>query len=222
MVLVHGDGERSFIHYFGANATFRREDVDFARIQDSKILHFAGAFVLPAFDGEPMAELLRQARAADITTTLDTVWDAQGRWMSSLKPALPYVDYFLPSYDEARMLAGGRDDPTEIAQVLLDAGVYVVILKQGERGCYVRTRDDAFQIPAMNIPTVDELGAGDAFVSGFLTGLVKQWDLETCARFATAVGASCVQALGATTGIKSFGETLGLLPAVPQPIRGAA
>ncbi|HLV79953.1 MAG TPA: carbohydrate kinase family protein, partial [Chthonomonadaceae bacterium] len=35
MVLVHGDGERSFLHYLGANATFRREDIAFERLQHS-------------------------------------------------------------------------------------------------------------------------------------------------------------------------------------------
>ncbi len=220
MVMVHGDGERSFLHYLGANATFRLEDIDYDKLRGSKILHVAGSLVMPAFDGEPTAQLLKQAQQDGIITALDTVWDAQGRWMNALAPALPYVDYFLPSYEEARMLAGGLDDPADVAKFLINAGVKVVGLKMGERGCYVRTVDGAkFRIPIMNIQAIDALGAGDAYVAGFLAGLVKDWDIETCARFATAVGASCVQSLGATTGIKTFGETLQILGGVAQPVR---
>ncbi len=216
MVLVHGDGERSFLHYLGANATFTLADVDFERVRRSKILHVAGALVMPKLDGEPTAELLRQAKAAGVTTAFDTVWDARGRWMELVAPCLPYVDYLLPNYEEGRMLAGGRDDPAEIAQFLLDAGAKVVGLKLGERGSYIRAQDGtAFTVPALPVQAIDALGAGDAYVAGFLAGVVQGWDLERSARFATAVGACCVTALGATTGIRSFAETAAFLESFP-------
>ena len=212
MVLVHSDGERSFLHYFGANATLREADVDFACVQRSKVLHIAGAQVLPALDGAPMAHLLKRAKAAGITTALDTVWDATGRWMELTGPSLPYTDYFLPSYAEAQRLAVGYETPQDVAQFLLDAGAKVVALKLGDQGCYVRAATGAeVRLPALPVKAIDALGAGDAFVAGFLAGVVRGWNLEQCARFATAVGASCVTALGATTGIRSFDETLDFL-----------
>jgi sugar/nucleoside kinase (ribokinase family) len=209
MVLVHGDGERSFLHYLGANATFSLEDVDWPRINSSKIVHIAGALVMPKMDGMPTAELLRKAREAGAQTAFDTVWDATGAWMQKVAPCLPYVDYLLPSFEEARMLAGGRDDPADVAKFLLDAGAQVIGLKLGEGGCYVHAADGTkFTLPIFPVQAVDALGAGDAFVAGFLAGIVRGWDLERSARFANAVGASCVTALGATTGVKSFDETL--------------
>jgi sugar/nucleoside kinase (ribokinase family) len=212
MVLGHRDGERSFLHYLGANATFRLEDVDRERVKRSKILHIAGALVMPAMDGEPTAQLLREAKEAGVITAFDTVWDATGRWMEKVAPCLPYVDYLLPSYEEARMLAGGREAPAEIAKFLLGAGANVVGLKMGERGAYVRSRaGEEVSIPILPVRAIDALGAGDAFVAGFLAGVAKDWDLERCGRFAAAVGACCVTALGATTGIRSFEETLEML-----------
>jgi len=208
MVMVHGDGERTFLHYFGANATLRLGDVDMARVLGSKLVHVAGTFLMPQLDGEPTAELLRRARAGGVTTALDTCWDARGLWMKAIAPCLPFIDYFLPSFEEARMIAGGRDNPEEVAKFLLDEGVGVVGLKMGERGCMVRSaKGDRIDISSLPVKAVDALGAGDAWVAGFLAGLVKGWDLERCARFANAVGACCVLALGATTGIRSFDET---------------
>ncbi len=212
MVLVHADGERSFLHYLGANATLGLADVDFERVRHSKVLHIAGALVMPALDGAPTAELLRRAQAAGVITAFDTVWDARGRWMEVVAPCLPYVDYLLPSFEEARMLAGGREDPRDVAQFLLDAGAKVVGLKLGERGSYIRAQDGTtLTIPALPVQAIDALGAGDAYVAGFLAGVVRGWDLERCAHFANAVGACCVTALGATTGIRSFEETVAFL-----------
>ncbi len=209
MVFVHSDGERSFRHYFGTNATFCRNDIEIEPIKQSKIVHVAGAFLMPALDGEPSAHIMREAQAAGVVTSLDTVWDARGLWLPQIAPTLPYTDYFLPNYEEAQMLAEGREDPDEIARFLLDLGVKVVGIKRGAKGCYFRTQTgDHLSIPAHKVTLIDALGAGDSFVAGFLAGLAKEWDIEQCARFACAVGACCVQALGATTGIRSFEETL--------------
>jgi sugar/nucleoside kinase (ribokinase family) len=207
MVMVHSDGERSFIHYIGANACLTEEDVDFSLLEDTKILHVAGSFLMPGLDGEPTANVLRKAKERGMITTLDTAWDSKGRWMSLLRPCLQYVDYAVPSIEEARMVTG-KQDPADVAKVLMDHGVKVVALKMGEEGCYIRSADQEIRIPKYNVEAVDALGAGDCFAAGFLTGIVKGWDLEKTGRFANAVGAMCVMALGATTGVKSLEETL--------------
>lgn len=212
MVMVHGDGERSFIHYLGANATLTEADVDFDLLKGTKILHVAGSFLMPAFDGEPTAHVLKKAQELGITTTLDTAWDSKGRWMSVLQPCLQYIDYAVPSIEEARLVTG-KHDPADVAKVLMDHGVKTVGLKMGEDGCYIRSSDAEIRIPRYEVNAIDALGAGDAFAAGFLTGVLKGWDLEKTGRFANAVGASCVMALGATTGIKSLDETLAFMEA---------
>ena len=210
MVMVHSDAERSFIHYIGANARLTEDDIDFGLIEGARVLHIAGSLVMAAFDGEPTARVLRKAREMGITTSLDTVWDSRGRWMDLLRPCLPYVDIALPTIEEARMITG-KHTPKDVAQVLMDHGVKIVGLKMGEDGCYVRSPDVELRIPAFKVPAVDALGAGDCFVAGFLTGVVAGWDLEKTGRFANAVGAACVMALGATTGVQSLDETLAFM-----------
>lgn len=201
MVMVHGDGERSFIHYIGANAALTEDDVDFDAVRGTKILHVAGTFLMPSFDGEPTARVLKQAKEMGVTTSLDTAWDSRGSWMKLLRPCLPYVDYAVPSIEEARMVTG-KHDPPDVAKVLMDEGVGVVALKMGDQGCYIRSRDVELTLPIYKVDVVDALGAGDAFAAGFLAGLVNGWDLEKTGRFANAVGAFCVTAIGATTGIR--------------------
>jgi len=201
MVMVHGDGERSFLHYIGANATLRESDVDYDVVKSSKILHVAGAFLMPGFDGEPTARVLKRAKELGVTTSLDTAWDSRGNWMKLLEPCLPYVDYAVPSIEEARMCTG-KYDPPDVAKALMDKGVGVVALKMGDEGCYIRSKDVELYIPIYRVDAVDACGAGDAFAAGFLAGIVNGWDLERTGKFANATGALCVTAIGATTGIK--------------------
>ena len=208
IVIGHADGERSFLHDPGANAMLTRGDIDFGAIRVGKILVIAGVFLLPAFDGEPMAALLREARQAGIVTVLDTAWDATGRWMNLLAPCLPHLDYFLPSRDEAKMLASGRDDPDEIAGFFLNYGVGTVGIKLGSQGCLLRGGgSESLRIPALPTEVCDTLGAGNAFVAGFTAGLAKGWNLEKCGQFACAVAACVVESAGATTGLRDFAAT---------------
>ena len=206
MVMVSSDGERTFLHHLGGNARYRADDVDWSVIDGARILHVAGALVMPALDGEPMASLLRRGREQGMITTLDTVWDATGKWMQTLGPCLPETDFFTPSLAEAQALTG-RDEPADAARALRDAGVTVVGLKLGEKGCYIQTGDIELTVPAFRVEAVDGTGSGDAWDAGFLCGILKGWDLERTARFANAVGALCVTAVGATSGVRSLVET---------------
>jgi sugar/nucleoside kinase (ribokinase family) len=208
MVMVRPDGERSFVHYLGANARLLPGDIDFGLIKKSSILHFAGSFVLPGLDGEPTVALLRKTRAAGVTIFLDTVWDASGRWMQILAPCLPLIDYFVPSLGEAQKLTE-LNRPQDVGRALLDRGVGVVALKMGAEGCLVMTgKGEKLRIPAFRVSVVDATGAGDAFAAGFIAGVWHDWPLERTARLANAVGALCVTEAGASAGIRSLPETL--------------
>lgn len=203
MIMIDSAGERTFMHSIGANATMRPEDIDMQQVAEAQILHFAGALVMPGFDGEPAASVLRAAQQAGTTTSLDVVWDDTGRWMELLEPVLPYTDIFLPSFAEAVEITG-RDTPEGAAEVLMEHGVGTVALKMGEEGCYVRSGELEVRVPAYQVEAVDGTGSGDAFVAGFLLGTLAGWELEDRARAANAAGALCVTAAGTTAGLRDF------------------
>jgi sugar/nucleoside kinase (ribokinase family) len=208
--MVSADGERTFFHYLGANGELCYDDIDPDILREAKILHIAGAFLMPKFDGESTARVLKQARDLGITTSLDTAWDSRGNWMSLLEPCLHHLDIFMPSIEEARMVTG-KEEPPEIADFLLSYGIGTVALKMGEQGSYIRTRDWEMYVPIFEVKTVDATGAGDAFAAGFLAGVSKGWGHREAAKLASAVGACCVTAMGATAGVKNWQETLSFM-----------
>src|SRR6185503_12044846 len=97
VVLVDEAGERTFLHVPGANGTVGADELDLDRVLAARALHVAGALVMPALDGEPMAALLAEAQRRGVTTSLDTVWDATGEW-SRLEPSLPHLDLLCLSH----------------------------------------------------------------------------------------------------------------------------
>lgn len=206
-VMVNPAGERSFFHHIGANNLFCLDDVDPAAFRGAKIMHVAGELAMPAFDGEPTAQALRMAKEAGCYTSMDTSYDGLGRWLKALEPCFQYTDLFIPSLEEAIQVTG-KTEPAEIADFLFQYPLQMVCLKLGERGCYIRTRRQEVMVPAFQTPVLDTTGAGDSFVGGFLTGLLRGWSLEVTGKFANAVGAQSVSAVGASTGIKGYDHTL--------------
>lgn len=210
MIMIDSAGERSFLHCIGANATVRPQELNMEMICSARVFDLGGLLVMPGFDGEPAASVLKAAKQAGVITCMDTVWDDTGRWMELVGPCLPYADYFLPSLPEAIEITGERE-PEKVAQVLLDHGVGTAVLKMGAEGCYVRNAERELRLPAYQVQVIDGTGSGDAFVAGFIQGLLKGWDLEDTARFANAVGALCVTGIGTTAGVRDFNGTIDFL-----------
>ncbi len=210
LVIVNPDGERSFLHALGTNATFSEKDIDYGIIKDSEIVFVAGTMLMPAFDGEDCALFLSKCKQMGKTTALDTAWDSKGRWMKVLEPCMKYIDYFLPSYEEAVELSG-KTDPEEIADVFLSMGPHTVVIKLGKQGCLLKSNatKENFSVPTFSrVKAVDTTGAGDAFCAGFLAALSAGRSMYDCCVFANAVGTHCVMAKGASTGIRPEEEIL--------------
>ena len=205
VVLVTDEGERTFLHLKGANAGLGVDELDRERLLSGRALHIAGALVLDALDGEPCAALLADAKKRGVLTSVDTVWDASGRWERIL-PSLPHVDVFMPSLAEALAISGERDAEAA-AGWLQSAGAAQVVVKLGPDGCHVA---GSGRIDPVRVDAVDGTGAGDAFAGGLLYGLLDGWPVERAARLANAAGALAATAVGASEGVRSLAKTLAL------------
>jgi sugar/nucleoside kinase (ribokinase family) len=200
MVIVNPHGERAFIHHVGANAKLSEKHLDWAAIKRHKILHIGGSFLMPALDGAPLARVLKRARSLGLKTSLDTVYNPKLNWAKVLKPCLPHVDYFLPSFEEARQILGSLS-PLAMGRRFMAEGAGAVAIKMGARGSFVYDGAWGQQIPAFKVHVVDSTGAGDAFCAGFLAGVLKGLSLEASAKLGNALGSACCTRAGAYDGI---------------------
>lgn len=208
VALVSTGGERTFLHLPGANGRLRLDEIDLGDFPGAACVHVAGALVLEELDGAPTAELLADARRRGLMTSLDTVWDASGRWQR-VEAALAHLDVAMPSLAEAREITG-LADPPDVADWLRSRGVGTVALTMGADGCYVAGEGFEGFVPAPEVRAVDGTGAGDAFAAGFLHAWLDRRPLEETARFACAAGALAATAMGAYDGVGDERETLAL------------
>ncbi|MBL1208705.1 carbohydrate kinase [Geminocystis sp. GBBB08] len=81
-----------------------------------------------------------------------------------------------------------------------------IILTKGKAGAILFTRDNiTHQIsPSQNTTVIDTVGAGDAFCSVLILGMVKKWDILTTLIKAQKFASAIVGIQGATTNLKSF------------------
>lgn len=205
MVLLDDRGERTFLHYPGANQALRASDVKDEFLRGAKVVHVAGSFLMPGFDGEETAKVFARAREFGVLTSLDTAWDDTGRWFATIAPVLPLVDVFISNRDEAARISG-KSTLADIASFFLGYGAKVVAIKMGEEGSFIMTKEEKILVPPFKVTAVDGTGAGDAFAAGFLFGYLRGWELYEVGRFANACGAMCVERMGATEGVGSFEE----------------
>lgn len=210
IVLLDKSGERSFLHTVGTNGTLTESDIDYSIINECDLVFLTGTYLMDTFDGAETALFLKKCKEMGKTTFLDVCWDANGCWASVLDPAMPYIDYFMPSIDEAINIAG-CNSLEEMANVFMSKGVKNVVIKTGKTGSYMRLSDwnEGKTYPSLKgVTAVDTTGAGDSFCSGFLSAFARDLSPEECIKIANTTGAMCVTAKGATTGIRSFEETL--------------
>jgi sugar/nucleoside kinase (ribokinase family) len=207
VALVDSAGERTFLHNPGANDALRPDEIG-EEAWAGRALHIAGALVLAGLDGEPTARILAEARRRGLHTSLDTVFDASGRWERVL-PALPYCDLVTPGRAEAEAITGDSD-PGNAARRLRELGAGTAAVTLGPDGCHVAADDFEGLVPAVPVDAVDGTGAGDAFAAGFLYGRLAGWDTGACARFANAAGALATTAVGAFEGVAGLERTLAL------------
>jgi len=171
-------------------------DVDRDVLASASHVHVS-SFYLQRRLQDGLKELLATARRQGTTTSLDPGWDPAGRWVPSLVPVLPEIDFFLPNDAEARKIMGV--DRTAAAAAGLARHGPTVVVKRGRDGVLVHSGDTSWSLTAQPVAAVDSTGAGDNFNAGFLTGIAAGLDLATACALGSACGAMATQGYGGTT-----------------------
>jgi sugar/nucleoside kinase (ribokinase family) len=208
IAIVNSAGARALLHRPGVSREAFPEAPEFTPelIRGCQWFHLANAYALPLVRPQA-AEILRRARAAGLSTAVDTGWDSAGEWMKVLEPCLPHCDLLFVNQDEARQLSGTADVDAA-ARLFLRLGACRVVVKLGASGCAVFGPEGEFRSPAFPVEAVDTTGAGDSFAGGFLAALSRGLSFPDAARVANAAGALSVSRLGSVAGLRPWDETL--------------
>ncbi len=204
IVNVQGQ-DRRFIHTFGANREYSAADLPTELPPGCKVLYVGGYLVMPALRQQELVPVFRSAREQGIKVVLDIVVPAPGEYLGQLDQLLPYVDVFLPNHQEAELITGEKD-PLRQAEFFHRLGAAIAIVTMGGDGAVLVQKDLRLRSGVFNVTYVDGSGGGDAFDAGYIVGLLRGLGPEDCLRYASALGASCVRAVGTTPGVFTRAE----------------
>ena len=200
-----------------ADSALDESDIDPAYIESASALLVTGTHFARANTAAAQLKAMRIARAAGRRIVFDidfrpNLWGLAGhgageeRYIKSgevtrsLSAILPQCDLIVGT-EEEMMIAGGADNPLDALKAVRAASGATLVLKRGPMGCVVfpeaipATLEEGIKGPGFPVEVYNVLGAGDAFMSGFLRGWLRGEPLETCSAYANANGAFAVSRL---------------------------
>jgi fructokinase len=201
-VTLHADGEREFMFYRhpSADMLLSEMDVNPDYIRSAKIFHFGSISLIDEPVRSATLFAAQTAREAGLTVSYDPnlrlkLWPDANSARAGILLGWPFAHVIKLSEEELVFLTG-EDDQERGARSLMQPGMRVLIVTQGSRGCTIFTQEASFKITGFPVQAVDTTGAGDAFVAGFLKGLLEnpkadqhEHQLKEMGRYANATGA---------------------------------
>ncbi len=196
-IIVKEDGSRSSVNSEATKLSGYVPDVSV--VKGAKLVSLGSLFRAPLDQKEVIIDLIKAAKEEGAIVCADTKMPTfREIGLKDIEEVLPLIDFIFPNETEAAFYTG-KTSLFEMAQTIYEMGVKNVIIKAGEKGCFVRSKDIKFAMGSIKVDAVDTTGAGDNFVSGFIHGLFQEWDLKTCCEYGTACAAVSVGLPGATS-----------------------
>lgn len=205
-----------------AGSRLSPDDLDEELIAGAGVLHVTG--ITPALGPGPAAAVdtaVEIARGAGVPVSLDlnyraALWDRASAG-ARLRELARHADVLFAGEAEAALLTAGAA-PSAMAAAISSAGPPQVIIKRGADGCTAVIDGTHLERAAVPVRAVDTVGAGDAFVAGYLAELLAGRPAAARLATATAAGAFAVTVSGDWEGLPGRAD-LALLHATDDVIR---
>ncbi|MBW6435960.1 sugar kinase [Actinoplanes hulinensis] len=186
-------------------------DIPRDEVAAAGILHVTG--ITPALSDTARAAVfhaVEEARAAGVTVSVDVNYRGK-LWSRSdaapvLRDLVSRADVVFAGPDEAALVVDSADPVDGLAKL----GPSEVIVKDGARGCTASIAGERFDVPALRVTAIDPVGAGDAFVAGYLADRLAGEDPARRLRTAIAAGAFAVTVPGDCEGLPDRAELAAL------------
>ncbi|MFI1992129.1 sugar kinase [Actinoplanes sp. NPDC020271] len=204
---IHADYHRAG----SAGSRLTPADLPLTEVQSAGVLHVTG--ITPALGDTARATVfaaIEAARAAGVPVSLDVNYRAKLWSRLDAAPVLRDLasrsDIVFAGPDEAAIFVDGEDPLEGLAEL----GPAEVILKDGARGCVALIDGTHYTVPALPVTAIDPVGAGDAFVAGYLADRLTAAPPSRRLQTAIAAGAFAVTVPGDCEGAPTRTELAAL------------
>lgn len=201
VALIGRDGERSFLTDRGANDGLPTAALPPGLLKGVRHLHLSGYALVGEATRAAARHVLEMARAAGLPVSFDP---GSAGFVREIGPAMPLAalhgaQLCAANGEEAESLTGETAPERQMAA--LATAFDLVLLKQGAAGALAGHRDGRrWSAKAPAVPVVDTIGAGDAFLAGFLATSLAGGSVQASLDRAVALGADAVRRPGGLPG----------------------
>lgn len=211
VILLSGEGERTILNYRGASEEVGKQEVPF------KKLKARWAYIVPGrIPFSTISLIVAHLKSQGTRVAMNPSKHYIEMGAKQLKPILSRLDVVIMNREEASYLTGVKyEDEKKIFRKLDELVDGIAVMTDGPNGALVSDGENVFSAGIYkNQKVVDRTGAGDAFGSGFIAGLMRSKPvskngvvtfspeaIETAIRLASANATSVVEVVGAQPGI---------------------
>ena len=218
------DGQKGLQFYRnpGADEKLTPDEINENLIKNGKIFHFGSI----GFSKEPCCKA--QEKALDIARENRLLISYDPNWRPDVwkdhRIAREIIQKFfiyanvVKIADEEIEFVTGFHNPEKASKWILDQGAEIVIVSMGKRGSFLTTKNFNFYSKSYRVSVVDTLGAGDAFLAGFLYKIFPVWEktksfrelskeeAEEASKFSNAMGALACKRVGVIPSLPYLNE----------------
>jgi ribokinase len=186
------------------------DKLSFSKIKKSKLnAHWLYMSSLINESYKSALKLLSYAKKKKIKTAANISLYQAEQGASKLKPLLKNLDVLIFNKEEAQAMLNSRsNDIVPLLKKSKAAGPGMVVITDGRNGAHCYDGKHYYFIPASKVKVVEATGAGDAFASGFVAGLVKGKDIEFSLKLGLANSQSVIRYIGAKNKLLTWSSAM--------------
>ncbi|MFA5099096.1 MAG: carbohydrate kinase family protein [Candidatus Paceibacterota bacterium] len=196
-ILLDSSGERTVLVHYGASSDLKISDIHFGKIKSK------WAYIAPGdISFETIEKILSNLHKNKTFVAFNPSKKFIEMGLKKLKPLLDKTEVLILNLEEGSALTGiSRKKEKEIFKKLDRAEKGIVVMTNGRKGVVVSDGKNIYHAGILGGRVIDRTGAGDAFGSGFVAGLIRKNSIEYAIRLGSANATSVVGKIGAKEGI---------------------
>jgi sulfofructose kinase len=195
-------GERTILWRRDEKLAYTAADAPTDAAVNGRVLH------MTAHDTMACIEMAKKARQNSVIVSIDVDNIFEG-----IEELLPYVDVCIASAEFPEKLLGIKETRTALREISSRFGCAITGVTLGREGSLVLCDDSLIETNGFEVPggCIDTTGAGDAYRTGFIFGMLNEASVEESARIANAAAALKCRGAGARSALPDKDELLQFL-----------
>ncbi len=196
MGFIDDEGNSALYVDPGVNDVIKFEEIDLKYASQTKIIHLTSFVGQTSFEAQK--QLVEDLPNIKISFDPGEIYSRKG--LDKLRPIIKRSHVIFPNRREATIITG-EIEYQKAAEVLINEGVKMVAVTLGSEGCYITDGKEEHNIAAQKVKVIDATGAGDAFASGFIYGMLNNRKLYDCGKMGNFIASCAIGRFGAREGL---------------------